>query len=685
MSHPPRLRAGVTLLVVRRRTSASHHRVQRRHQRRAQPQGITAGPDGNLWFAERDGRIGRITPLGVVTEFSTGISANAAPTGITAGPDGNLWFTEANGDRIGRITPLGVVTEFSIGITAGATPYGITAGADGNLWFTEQNGNRIGRITPLGVVTEFSTGISANAAPTGITAGPDGNLWFTEYNINRIGRITPLGVVTEFSAGISSDALPQGITAGPDGNLWFTEVNGDRIGRITPLGVVTEFSAGISAGGPAPSASRPAPMATCGSRNSTATGSGALPRSGSSPSSAPASAPARALGITAGPDGNLWFTENGGERIGRITTPPVFASAVSRKVHGGAGTFDLPLSLVATNPTTEPRIGPAQTIVFTFDKPISAATVTVTEGTATAGAPTFSGNNVIVNLTGVSNQQYVTISLTNVASTDGGTGGSGSVRIGFLLGDVNQNRVVTVADLGLVNAQLAQLVTAANYLKDVNASGTLTVADKGITNANLTKALPAVPQNQAPHVNAGPDQTITLPASASMTGSATDDGLPNPPATLTYGWSQVSGPGTVTFGSANNASTSASFSVDGIYVLRLTVSDSALASSDDVQITVNPASPQNLAPQVNAGPDQAITLPASASMSGSATDDGLPNPPAALTYGWAMVSGPGAVTFGSASSASTSASFSVDGVYVLRLTVSDSVLSGVKRRCPGYR
>jgi hypothetical protein len=60
-----------------------------------------------------------------------------------------------------------------------------------------------------------------------------------------------------------------------------------------------------------------------------------------------------------------------------------------------------------------------------------------------------------------------------------------------LLGDVNGNRVVAVSDVGLVNAQLAQPVTAANYLKDVNATGTLTVADKGITNANLAKALPA--------------------------------------------------------------------------------------------------------------------------------------------------------------------------------------------------
>ena len=56
---------------------------------------------------------------------------------------------------------------------------------------------------------------------------------------------------------------------------------------------------------------------------------------------------------------------------------------------------------------------------------------------------------------------------------------------------MNQSRAVSNADLGLVNAQLAKPVTAANYLKDVNASGTMSLADKGITNANLSKGLPA--------------------------------------------------------------------------------------------------------------------------------------------------------------------------------------------------
>ena len=47
-----------------------------------------------------------------MTEFSAGISEGSAPNGITAGPDGNLWFTESDGSRIGRITPSGVASEF---------------------------------------------------------------------------------------------------------------------------------------------------------------------------------------------------------------------------------------------------------------------------------------------------------------------------------------------------------------------------------------------------------------------------------------------------------------------------------------------------------------------------------------------------------------------------------------------
>ena len=71
------------------------------------------------------------------------------PDRITAGPDGNLWFTEGAANEIGRITPSGRISQFPIP-TANSAPDGIAAGPDGNLWFTERAANQIGRITPSG-------------------------------------------------------------------------------------------------------------------------------------------------------------------------------------------------------------------------------------------------------------------------------------------------------------------------------------------------------------------------------------------------------------------------------------------------------------------------------------------------------------------------------------------------------
>ena len=132
-----------------------------------------------------------------------------------------------------------------------------------------------------------------------------------------------------------------------------------------------------------------------------------------------------------------------------------------------------------------------------------------------------------------------------------------------------------------------------------------------------------LPVNKPPTVSAGSNQTLTLPASASLSGTASDDGLPAG-STLTVTWSKVSGPGTVTFANANAKATTASFSAAGTYVLQLSATDGALTSTSSVTITVNAASPVNKPPTVSAGSNPTITLPASASLSGTASDDGLP-------------------------------------------------------------
>jgi PKD repeat protein len=111
--------------------------------------------------------------------------------------------------------------------------------------------------------------------------------------------------------------------------------------------------------------------------------------------------------------------------------------------------------------------------------------------------------------------------------------------------------------------------------------------------------------NKPPTVDAGPDQTITLPADAALNGTVNDDGLPNPPGALTTAWSVDSGPGSVTFADPNAVDTRAAFSTEGTYVLRLTATDSALSASDSVQITVRPSGAASVDRRIATGSDDA--------------------------------------------------------------------------------
>jgi cysteine-rich repeat protein len=239
------------------------------------PLGITSGPDGNLWFAEGTGnKIGSITTAGVITEYTVPTAASS-PRSIVSGPDGRLWFTEGTADKIGAVTTLGVFTEYPIPGAAGALARGLAVGPDGNLWFTEEAGGRIGKLTTTGTFTMY-TPPTAASGPIDIVAGPDGNLWFAQANAVKIAKVTTAGVFTEYPVPTAA-SQPRGIAAGPDGNLWFAEFNGNNLGRITTAGVVTEYP---------------------------------TPTAGSNP-----------IQVANGPDGNLWFTEHTGNRIGVITDP----------------------------------------------------------------------------------------------------------------------------------------------------------------------------------------------------------------------------------------------------------------------------------------------------------------------------------------------------------------------------
>ncbi|HET6310641.1 MAG TPA: hypothetical protein VFH00_06515 [Candidatus Nitrosotalea sp.] len=221
------------------------------------PYGIAVGPDKNIWItvtAVGQGRpdwLGRIGPSGEVTKFQAGTQSAdgmwTSPEGITAGPDGNIWFTEAGVGRIGRMTPAGALTEFPIPSGRESSPREIVAGPDGNLWFVESGRfSAIAKVTPSGVITEYRYGALDEFSLSAIVAGPDGNLWFTQSTTSgsplkgAIGRITPNGVITTFALPEGSRAY--GLAAGPDRNIWFTDSGGNTVGRISTAGAIRQFA-----------------------------------------------------------------------------------------------------------------------------------------------------------------------------------------------------------------------------------------------------------------------------------------------------------------------------------------------------------------------------------------------------------------------------------------------------------
>ncbi len=109
------------------------------------------------------------------------------PGPIVAGPDGALYFGERNANKIGRITTAGVIThEYAIP-TENANPLGLVAGPDGALYFTQHADGTVQRMTLDGVFTKRYR--IPSGYPDGLGVGPDGDLWFTQGSDSQVGRI----------------------------------------------------------------------------------------------------------------------------------------------------------------------------------------------------------------------------------------------------------------------------------------------------------------------------------------------------------------------------------------------------------------------------------------------------------------------------------------------------------------
>jgi hypothetical protein len=177
-----------------------------------------------------------------------------------------------------------------------------------------------------------------------------------------------------------------------------------------------------------------------------------------------------------------------------VTPPPLLPTvAGSRKTHGTAGTFDVNLPL-SGSPGVECRSGGDggdHTIVVTFNNPVESGNAAVTSGAGSvSGAPVFFGNTMTVNLTGVTDVQQITLTLSNVTDTFGQVRPTTAVSMNLLLGDTNANKAVNSTDIGQTKTQSGVAVATANFRQDVFPNGMINASDIGVVKASSGASVP---------------------------------------------------------------------------------------------------------------------------------------------------------------------------------------------------
>ncbi len=169
-------------------------------------------------------------------------------------------------------------------------------------------------------------------------------------------------------------------------------------------------------------------------------------------------------------------------------TPLQLTSAVSRKSHNGTP-FDIDLPLTG-EPGVECRIGAGHTLVFTFTRNVVSGGATVTSGTGTAGAASFAGNTMTVPLSGVADQQKITVTLNGVTDVSSQVLPATAVSMNVLLGDTTANKSVNASDVSQTKARSGIAIDATNFRSDTNANGFINATDVSQVKSNSGHAVP---------------------------------------------------------------------------------------------------------------------------------------------------------------------------------------------------
>ena len=230
--------------------------------------------------------------------------------------------------------------------------------------------------------------------------------------------------------------------------------------------------------------------------------------------------------------------------------------------------------------------------------------------------------------------------------------GSGSTPVGIqYLWSFASNPATSAATLTDANTAHPKFTpdVAGQYVLKLTASNA-----SGSNDATVT--ITAIPPTPMPIAKAGDDQSVTVGAPVNLDGSGSTNAA-------SYSWSITQRPPGATQVVNNPTSDKPDFTPDvaGVYVVTLTVTNSAGSSSDTVSITANVP-----LPVANAGPDQTVSVNSLVNLSGAASTN-------TASFNWSITTSPPGGTAALTGANTPTPSFSPDvaGTYVVTLTANN--------------
>ena len=189
----------------------------------------------------------------------------------------------------------------------------------------------------------------------------------------------------------------------------------------------------------------------------------------------------------------MFMTDGNGNRIstnGVVILPTSLIAAASRKAHGAVA-FDIALPLTGEAGVECRSSAGNHTLMFVFSNNIVSGNASVTTGTGSvSGSPTFAGPVMTVNLTGVTDVQKITVTLSGVTASLGQVVPDTAVSVNMLVGDVTGNKTVNSSDVSQTKLQSGQAVTLANFREDVNVNGQINGTDVSLVKLRVGSGLP---------------------------------------------------------------------------------------------------------------------------------------------------------------------------------------------------